>query len=182
MSRIGKQIIPVPSGVVITPDETQYTVTGSKGTLIVPRFPGVEITQVDATAQVVVVGDPEDAQTRSFYGLLRVLMSNAVIGVSTGWTRDLELHGVGMRAALAGTTLNLSLGFSHPVHVEAPAGVSFNVVKNVITVSGIDKQLVGETAAKIRQLRKPEPYKGKGIRYAGEYIRRKAGKTGKAAK
>jgi large subunit ribosomal protein L6 len=182
MSRIGKQIIPLPAGVVITPAEAEYTVTGTKGTLVVPRFAGVDIQIADSTAQVVVVGDPLDAQVRSFYGLLRVLLANAVTGVSTGWSRDLELHGVGMRAALAGTSLNLSLGFSHPVMVDAPQGITFLVTKNVITVSGIDKQLVGETAAKIRQHRKPEPYKGKGIRYSGEYIRRKAGKTGKAAK
>ena len=178
MSRIGKQPIQLPSSVQFTETETSYEVTSSKGTLTVPRFEGVTVTKEGETLVVAAT----TVETRNFQGLLRTLLSNAVVGVNAGWKRDLELHGVGMRAALAGTTLNLSLGFSHPVVVEPPAGITFSVVKNVVSVSGIDKQVVGETAAKIRSLRQPEPYKGKGIRYSDEVVRRKAGKTGKAAK
>jgi large subunit ribosomal protein L6 len=178
MSRVGKQPISLPSGTTIVLQEGQYVVTSSKGTLMVPTFEGVSIEQEGEIVQLVCL----DEAHRPQYGLLRALLANAVIGVSTGWKRDLELHGVGMRANVAGSNLNLSLGFSHPVVVTAPEGVSFTVTKNVISVAGIDKQLVGETAAKIRQLRKPEPYKGKGVRYSNEHVRRKAGKTGKAAK
>lgn len=178
MSRIGKQPIQLPSGVSLALADGVYTITGPKGTLTVPAFPGV----VHAIQENVLQLSLADAQQKAFYGLQRALLANAVQGVSAGWSKDLELHGVGMRAAVAGTSLNLSLGFSHPVIVEAPAGISFTVVKNVITVAGIDKQLVGEVSASIRKLRKPEPYKGKGIRYAGEQIRRKAGKAGKAGK
>lgn len=178
MSRIGKQLITLPANTTVTLDEGQYTVVGPKGTLIVPSFEDVSVKQDGDILQLAC----ENETARPFYGLLRALLANAIIGVSTGWTRDLELHGVGMRAAVAGTSLNLSLGFSHPIVFEAPEGVSFAVAKNVVTVSGIDKQLVGETAARIRRLRKPEPYKGKGIRFSNEYVRRKAGKAGKAAK
>lgn len=177
MSRIGKQPISLPSGTTVTLEGMEYVVVGPKGTLKVPSFEGVTL-EMSEPLQLIC----EKEEARPHFGLLRALLANAVTGVSAGWKRDLELHGVGMRAAVAGTSLNLSLGFSHPVVVEAPEGVSFAVTKNVVSVSGIDKQLVGETAATIRQLRKPEPYKGKGIRYANEYIRRKAGKTGKAAK
>lgn len=178
MSRIGKQPISLPSGTSVTATEAGFTVTGSKGTLMVPAFEGVSVT-VEAD-QIVLSCATEESRAK--YGLLRSLLANAIAGVSNGWVRNLELHGVGMRANVAGSTLNLSLGFSHPVAVEAPEGITFQVTKNVISVSGIDKQLVGETAAKIRSLRKPEPYKGKGIRYSDEYVRRKAGKSAKAAK
>jgi large subunit ribosomal protein L6 len=178
MSRIGKQVITLPANTTLVLDGTKYVVTGAKGTLMVPSFEGVEVTQSEQDVQLSCAN--EDA--RPFYGLLRALLANAVIGVSNGWTRDLELHGVGWRASLAVTTLNLSLGFSHPISVDAPEGITFVVTKNVITVSGIDKQLVGETAAGIRRFRKPEPYKGKGIRFSDEKVRRKAGKAGKAAK
>lgn len=178
MSRIGKQPVTLPSGTSVTLNGDHYDVVGSKGTLTVPVFEGVSISVAGDTATVLI----EDKAAQAHYGLLRALLANAVTGVNEGWTRVLELHGVGMRAAIAGSTLNLSLGFSHPVAVEAPAGISFNVAKNIVTVAGIDKQLVGEVAANIRRLRKPEPYKGKGIRYNDEYVRRKAGKTGKAAK
>jgi large subunit ribosomal protein L6 len=178
MSRIGKQPITLPSGTQFTEQENHYQLTGSKGTLTVPKFEGVQVTQEADTLVVTATSE----ETRNFQGLERTLLANAVTGVSAGWTRSLELHGVGMRASMAGTSLNLSLGFSHPVVVEPKEGITFTIQKNVITISGIDKQLVGETAAEIRSLRKPEPYKGKGIRYSDEYVRRKAGKTGKAAK
>ncbi|MEI6477878.1 MAG: 50S ribosomal protein L6 [bacterium] len=176
MSRIGKQPITIPSGITVELKPGLIVVNGTKGTLEVPYFDGLEITLTEGVLEVACV----DMAERPKQGLQRTLIQNAVTGVSTGWDKSLELNGVGMRAAMAGAGLNLSLGFSHPVAVEAPAGVQFQVVKNVITVSGTDKQLVGETAANIRKLRKPEPYKGKGIRYVGEVVRRKAGKTGKA--
>lgn len=178
MSRIGKQPITLPSGTQFAAMDTHYQLTGSKGVLTVPMFDGVAVVQEGETLVVSATSD----ETRNFQGLARTLLANAVTGVSTGWTRVLELHGVGMRASMAGSSLNLSLGFSHPVVVDPVEGITFTIQKNVITISGIDKQLVGETAAKIRSLRKPEPYKGKGIRYSDEYVRRKAGKTGKAAK
>ena len=178
MSRIGKQPVTLPAGVTVVKNDTILTVQGPKGTLEVPLMPGTDLSLEDGKAVILCLN--EDAQAA--YGLVRSLLANAVTGISTGWTKDLELHGVGMRAATAGTNLNLSLGFSHPVVVEAPAGITFVVNKNVISVSGIDKQLVGEISAQIRKLRKPEPYKGKGIRYSTEHVRRKAGKTGKAGK
>lgn len=178
MSRIGKQPITLPANTTVTQNGLYFDVQGSKGTLQVPVMDGVSVTQ--AENQVVLACETEEARAR--YGLLRALLANAITGVSEGWKRDLELHGVGMRATVAGTTLNLSLGFSHPVAFEAPEGVTFAVTKNVISITGIDKQLVGETAAQIRRLRKPEPYKGKGIRFSDEYVRRKAGKAGKAGK
>lgn len=178
MSRVGKQLITVPANTTVTLEGEQYVVNGPKGTLMVPAFADVTLTQQENIISLAC----ENEAARPFYGLLRALLANAITGVSEGWKRDLELHGVGMRAALAGTSLNLSLGFSHPINVEAPEGIAFTVTKNVISVSGIDKQLVGETAARIRRLRKPEPYKGKGIRFSDEYVRRKAGKAGKAAK
>ena len=178
MSRIGKQPITLPSNTTITTSGNILSVHGPKGDLEVLLLQGISISQEGEKVHVV----RENDDVRSAQGLLRTLIQNAVTGVSTGWQKDLELHGVGMRAAVNGANLTLSLGFSHPVEVEAPAGISFQVVKNVISVTGIDKQLVGETAAGIRKLKKPEPYKGKGIRYSTETVRRKAGKTGKAGK
>jgi large subunit ribosomal protein L6 len=144
MSRVGKQPIPVPANTTIVLEDAVYLVNGPKGTLTVPSFEGVAVKHEADHVQLERLVD----EANPHYGLLRALLFNAITGVSTGWTRDLELHGVGMRANVAGSTLNLSLGFSHPIAVEAPEGISFNVVKNVITVSGIDKQLVGETAAR----------------------------------
>lgn len=178
MSRIGKQPINLPAGTQLDIKTDQIIVQGSKGTLTVPLLEGVTVTVADSVAMV----ERADDTVRAAQGLIRSLLSNAVHGVSSGWQKDLELHGVGMRAALAGNSLNLSLGFSHPISIEAPKGITFAVNKNVVSVSGIDKQLVGETAAQIRKLRSPEPYKGKGIRYSDEQVRRKAGKTGKAGK
>ena len=178
MSRIGKQHIDLPAGTEVNRIDDHLEVRGPLGALIVPLFDGIEV----VNAEQIVTLTCENDENRNFYGLSRMLIANAVTGVSTGWKRDLELHGVGMRATIEGSILNLSLGFSHPITMTAPDGISFTVVKNVISVSGIDKQLVGETAARIRRYRKPEPYKGKGVRYSDEHVRRKAGKTGKAGK
>jgi len=178
MSRIGKQPIALPANTTLSQSEHGFTVEGPKGRLMVPAQEGVDTTVEGSVATVSI----SDIQFRPAFGLQRALLQSAVTGVSTGWQKDLELHGVGMRAAVSGSTLTLSLGFSHPVIVTAPEGITFAVVKNVVSVSGIDKQLVGETAAKIRDFRKPEPYKGKGIRYSTEIVRRKAGKTGKTGK
>lgn len=175
MSRIGKQLINLSAGVELTTTEKEYVFKGAKGTLTVPQFTGLELVQKEGSLEVIC----KDKQYSNYYGLLRTLVANAVQGVSTGWTKELEINGVGMRAVMNGSGITLSLGFSHPVPVNPPEGVNFNVTKNVVTISGIDKQLVGETAAKIRKLKPPEPYKGKGIRYVGENVRRKAGKTGK---
>ena len=178
MSRIGKQPVVLPAAVTVAQSGLILNVQGPKGALEVPLMEGVGLELVEGAANLTVKDDEHYAAQ----GLVRSLLQNAVTGVSTGWQKDLELHGVGMRAALGDGGLNLSLGFSHPVQIVAPEGISFAVVKNVITVTGIDKQLVGEISAQIRKLKKPEPYKGKGIRYSGEVVRRKAGKTGKAAK
>ena len=178
MSRIGKQPIILPVGTHLQSEAEQVIVTGSKGSLVVPLVVGTKLTVEGSQADVSRLSDDR----RAAQGLVRSLLQNAVTGVTVGWSKNLELNGVGMRAALSGSTLTLSLGFSHPIIVEAPSGITFVVTKNVITVSGIDKQLVGETSAKIRSFRKPEPYKGKGIKYSTEIIRRKAGKTGKAGK
>lgn len=176
MSRIGTQPITLPSGATVQLNGHEAVVTGPKGTLTVPLFEGLTVSQQENQLSV----NRSSDDLSSMHGLQRTLLSNAIQGVSEGWKRDLELHGVGMRGAVTGTSLTLNLGFSHPVVVPAPEGITFQVTKNVITVSGIDKQLVGETAANIRKLRKPEPYKGKGVRYSDEVVRRKAGKTGKA--
>ena len=183
MSRIGKRPIPVPGGVTIGIEGSTVKVKGPKGELqhVVPQ--GMNIERVDGT--LVVQRESESNSHRALHGLTRTLIDNMVIGVTQGFSKTLEINGVGYRAQLSGKTLNLSLGFSHPVVVEPPAGISFAVQEgratepSRITVSGIDKQLVGETAARIRKWREPEPYLGKGIRYAGEVIRRKAGKAGK---
>jgi large subunit ribosomal protein L6 len=179
MSRIGKAPIPVPSGVDVKIEGRAITVKGPKGTLshevaepIVVRQDGDEL----------VVERPDDERrSRSLHGLTRTLVNNMVVGVSQGFRKDLEIIGVGYRATAQGDNkLELSLGFSHPVRVEAPAGITFEVpAATRIGVIGIDKQAVGQVAANIRSIRKPEPYKGKGIRYVGEYVIRKAGKTGK---
>ncbi|MDB5057925.1 MAG: ribosomal protein [Chloroflexi bacterium] len=183
MSRIGKRPVPVPAGVTVTIDGKNVSVQGPKGKLshVVPE--GVSVERNDG---VLVVQRASDSKTdRSLHGLTRTLVDNMVIGVTAGFSKTLEINGVGYRAQLAGKGLTLSLGFSHPVVVTPPEGISFTVQEGRatepyrVTVTGIDKQVVGETAAEIRRWRKPEPYKGKGIKYAGEVIRRKAGKSGK---
>jgi large subunit ribosomal protein L6 len=178
VSRIGKQPIPVPSGVEITIDGSAVTVKGPKGTLSQSFDSDMQITLEDGA---VYVRRPSDERRhRSLHGLTRTLVANMVTGVSEGFTKNLEIVGVGYRAQLKGTDLDLSLGLSHPMVVPAPEGITFEVpAPNRISVSGIDKQRVGQVAAEIRKIRPPEPYKGKGVRYAGEHVRRKAGKAAK---
>ena len=179
MSRIGKAPIPVPGDVKIDIDGQSVTVTGPQGTLS-RTLPGrISVRAEDAT---LLVERPDDErESRSLHGLSRTLVNNMVVGVTTGFTREIEIIGVGYRAeAVTPTTLRLALGFSHPVVLEAPAGVTFEVpVQTRVIVKGIDKELVGQVAANVRSIRKPEPYKGKGVRYLGEKVLRKAGKTGK---
>ncbi len=177
MSRIGKQPIQVPSGVTITVDPELITVAGSKGTLTQFTMPGLSVKQEDGQLLVSRVND--EPVNRSKHGLMRTLINNMVVGVSTGFSKQLELNGVGFRVALAGSGLKFNLGFSHEVNYTLPTGVTANVEQNIITITGIDKQQVGQVAAEIRALKKPEPYKGKGIKYVGERIIRKSGKSGK---
>lgn len=177
MSRIGKLPIAVPSGVTITIDPDTITVAGSKGTLKQFTMPGVTVKQ-DGD-QIVVTRENDEPKNRAKHGLMRSLVANMVTGVSTGFTKQLEINGVGFRVALAGNTLKMNLGFSHEVVYTLPVGVTAKVEQNVITIEGFDKQQVGQVAAEIRALKKPEPYKGKGIKYVGERIIRKSGKSGK---
>lgn len=177
MSRIGKLPIQVPSGVTITVDSDVITVVGSKGTLTVPHLSDVTVKVEDGVATVTRKDDERIAKAQ--HGLQRALLNNAVEGVTKGFEKKLEVNGVGFRVATANNVLDMSLGFSHPVQYKAPEGVSVTNEKMTIIVSGIDKQQVGQVAAEIRSLKKPEPYKGKGIKYADEQILRKAGKTGK---
>ena len=179
MSRIGKQPIAIPSGVEVTLDGTRVTVKGPKGTL---QHDTPDTISVTRDGDELLVSRPNDERAnRALHGLTRSLVANMVTGVSEGFTRELEIVGVGYRAAAAGPSrIDLQLGFSHPVHVDAPAGVEFEVpVPTRIIVKGFDKQLVGQVAADIRKIRKPEPYKGKGVRYADERVLRKAGKSAK---
>ncbi len=177
MSRIGKLPVAIPSGVTITVDQDTITVNGSKGTLSQFTMPGVN---VEATEKEVIVTRENDEPTnRAKHGLMRALINNMVIGVSTGFSKQLEINGVGYRVAAAGSGLKLNLGFSHDVNYALPAGVTATTEQNVITITGISKQQVGQVAAEIRALKKPEPYKGKGIKYVGERIIRKSGKSGK---
>ncbi len=179
MSRIGKSPIPVPGGVDITVTDRRVTVKGPKGTLE-RQLPGTITVRQDGDTLLVERPDDE-RQTRAMHGLVRSLVNNMVVGVTDGFTKELEIIGVGYRATAKGPeALDLALGFSHPVVVNAPAGITFEVpAPNRIAVKGSDKELVGQVAADIRKLRKPEPYKGKGVRYLGEHVVRKAGKSGK---
>jgi large subunit ribosomal protein L6 len=178
MSRIGKKPIEIPSGVKVSFENNIFTVEGPKGKLTQKIHEKVSIEIKDNEIQVTNVDNSK--LSRSLHGLMRTLINNMIIGVTKGFEKKLEIVGVGYRCALKGKNLDLSLGFSHPVVVEPPKDVEFVVEgQTKITVKGIDKQVVGQVAANIRKLRKPEPYKGKGIRYAGEYILRKAGKSGK---
>ncbi len=178
MSRIGKQPIPVPSGVEVKIDGSTVSVKGPKGQLVQSFTEMLSIAMDDDTVVVTRPDDTRDA--RSLHGLTRTLISNMIVGVSQGYSKNLEIVGVGYRAVLKGTDLELALGFSHPVVMKPEAGITFEVpAPTKITVSGIDKQRVGQVAAEIRAWRKPEPYKGKGVRYEGEYVRRKLGKAAK---
>lgn len=177
MSRIGKLPIDVPAGVTITVGESEITVEGAKGKLVVPHLSDVTVAVEDGQAKVTRKDDERIA--RAQHGLQRALLNNAVQGVTAGFEKKLEVNGVGFRVEGGGQEITMALGFSHPVKYKAREGVQLEVNKMEITVKGIDKQAVGQTAAEIRALKKPEPYKGKGIKYADEVILRKAGKAGK---
>jgi large subunit ribosomal protein L6 len=179
MSRIGKLPVPVPSGVEVSVDGPRVTVKGPKGTLSHQLAEPITIDRTEDGALLVRRPDDE-RRSKSLHGLSRTLVNNMVVGVTQGYEKRLEIYGVGYRVALRGSDLEFSLGFSHPVRVAPPEGITFVVESPTrFSVQGIDKQKVGEVAANIRKLRKPDPYKGKGVRYAGEVIRRKVGKTGK---
>jgi len=178
MSRIGRLPIAVPSGVDVTIDGRTVTVKGPKGTLSRSLHPDIAVTQEDGS--IVVTRPTEQKTHKQLHGLTRTLLNNMVVGVTDGYRKGLEITGVGYRAALNGKKLQLNLGYSHPIEIDPPAGISFEVENPTkLAVLGIDKELVGQVAARVRATRKPEPYKGKGVRYAGEQIRRKAGKAGK---
>lgn len=177
MSRIGKLPINIPSGVTITVDPDFVTVAGSKGTLKQFTMPGVTVT-VDGNVATV-TRENDEPVNRAKHGLMRSLINNMVVGVSQGFSKQLEINGVGYRVAAQGADLKFNLGFSHDVIYKMPQGVTATIEQNKITVTGIDKQQVGQVAAEIRALKKPEPYKGKGIKYADERILRKSGKSGK---
>ncbi len=178
MSRIGRLPVSIPSGVDIKVDGQNVTVKGPKGELALTIPQPITVEQGDGA---LAVQRPDDErESRSLHGLTRSLINNMVLGVTEGYEKKMEIHGTGYRVAAKGSNLEFSLGFSHPVVVEAPQGISFAVENPTrFSVQGIDKQLVGEVAANIRKLRRPDPYKGKGVRYAGEQIRRKVGKAGK---
>jgi len=179
MSRVGSAPIELPAGVEVVVEDHVVSVKGPKGDLS-ERLDSRITTSVDDGVVTLTRAD-EERHTRALHGLSRALVNNMVVGVLEGYQKDLELVGVGYRAALKGNVLELAVGFSHPVTVEAPEGIEFEVPENTkIIVRGIDKQQVGQVAANVRAVRKPEPYKGKGIRYVGEYVRRKAGKAGVA--
>jgi len=178
MSRIGKMPVDMPSGVDVKVDGSQVTVKGSKGELSRQFNDRVSFSVEDGV--ITVVREDDTRESRALHGLSRALLANMVHGVSEGFTKVLEIQGVGYRASLKGSDIELLVGFSHAVDVKAPKGITFEVPEPTrIVVSGIDKEQVGQVAADIRKVRPPEPYKGKGIRYAGEYVRRKAGKAGK---
>jgi large subunit ribosomal protein L6 len=178
MSRIGRLPIPVPAGVTVTIDGRAVQVKGPKGELSLNVAAPIEVALEDG--QVVVTRPDDERASRSLHGLTRTLISNQIIGVTEGYSKGLEVVGTGYRVQAKGSSLEFALGYSHSITVDPPAGISFEVEGNTkLTVRGIDKQAVGEVAANIRKLRKPEPYKGKGVRYAGEVVRRKAGKSGK---
>jgi large subunit ribosomal protein L6 len=179
MSRIGKQPVPVPAGVDVTIDGQTVSVKGPKGALELAIAEPITVSRDDAGA--ILVTRPNDERlSRSLHGLSRTLVANLVTGVTEGYTTKMEIFGVGYRVQLKGSNLEFALGYSHPVLIEAPEGITFAVeTPTKFSVTGIDKQKVGQISANIRRLRRPDPYKGKGVRYEGEQIRRKVGKTGK---
>lgn len=183
MSRIGKAPIPIPAGVTVTPGQDgELTVKGPRGSLVRRLNPEISVRQEDG--RLLVERPTDEKQHRSLHGLTRTLVANMIEGVTNGYTRQLEVQGVGFRATMVGPTLQLNVGYSHSIDVMPRDGISIAVANDpqtrnaIITITGIDKERVGQTAAEIRKLRKPEPYKGKGIRYKGEMVRRKAGKAG----
>jgi len=179
MSRIGKLPVPVPGGVDVAIDGSTVTVKGPKGTLSHTVAKPITVEKGD-DGQILVQRPDDERESKALHGLSRTLVANMVTGVTEGYSKTLEIVGVGYRVMARGSDLEFALGFSHPVVVRPPAGISFNVeAPTRFSVQGIDKQQVGEVAANIRKLRKPEPYKGKGVRYAGENVKRKVGKTGK---
>lgn len=177
MSRVGKLPVKVPAGVTITVTSDMINVVGPKGTLSQFTMPGISVEVKDG--EVLISRASEEREHRSKHGLMRSLVNNMVTGVTEGFTKQLELNGVGYRAAVDGNRLKLSLGFSHEVIFAIPEGITISIDQNIITITGISKQQVGQVAAEIRSLRKPEPYKGKGLKYVGERIIRKSGKSGK---
>ena len=178
MSRIGRLPIEIPAGVTVSVDGREVKVSGPKGELALQVAEPIEVAVEEG--QVLVSRPDDERESRSLHGLTRTLINNNIIGVTEGYTKGLEVVGTGYRVAQKGAAVEFALGFSHPVLVEPPAGITLTVEgNNKLTVSGISKQAVGEVAANIRKIRKPEPYKGKGVRYAGEVVRRKAGKAGK---
>ncbi len=175
MSKIGKKAIEIPNGVTVTyGDNNKVSVKGPKGELSASFHAEINIETKDN--EIIVTPKKDARRLYAFWGLTRNLIANMIVGVTKGYEKQLELQGVGYKVALKGNDLDMALGFSHPVAFKAPQGIKFTVEKNIITISGIDKQQVGQVAAEIRKLRKPEPYKGKGVRYVGEKVRRKAGK------
>ncbi|MCD4674088.1 MAG: 50S ribosomal protein L6 [Anaerolineaceae bacterium] len=179
MSRIGRLPIEIPAGVQVSISNNEVQVKGSKGTMKRQFLPEVSIRQEEN--QVIVERSSDEAFARAIHGTTRAVIQNMVTGVSTGFTRELEIQGVGYRAEMNGKKLVINVGYSHPVEVDPPEGISFEAdpKARTLSVSGYDKEVVGQVAADIRKIRPPEPYKGKGIRYKGEYVRRKAGKAGK---
>ncbi len=176
MSRIGKKHIKLPAGTSVTIGEAEVAVKGPKGQLTSPLMPKISVRQEGET--LILDRADEEKQTRAYHGLCRSLLNNAVVGVSDGFKKQLEIQGIGYRAAVKGTAVELQLGYSHSIVYPIPKEISISVEKNtLITVEGIDKQQVGQVAAEIRAMRPPEPYKGKGVRYVGEYVRRRIGKA-----
>lgn len=176
MSRIGKKPVVIPSGVKVEKKDQTLTVTGPKGTLKLALNPKVEVA-VGEKEIIVDVKRKEVKQEKALWGLFRALIQNLIEGVTKGFEKKLEVVGVGYKVSMVGTKLVLSLGFSHPVEIQVPAGLAVAADKNIISISGADKQQVGQFAAEVRELKKPEPYKGKGIKYLNEVVRRKAGKV-----
>lgn len=178
MSRIGNAIIEIPKEAAVSVDDSRVTMSGSKGTttFIIPQGISVAVTENGLEVK----RQNDERTIRALHGFVRAELANHIKGITAGWTKTLELSGVGYRAATSGESLVLTVGFSHPVTFAPPSGIAFQISEGKIVVSGIDKQKVGQVAASIREIKKPEPYKGKGIKYMGEYIRKKAGKAAKA--
>ena len=177
MSRVGRSPIQIPTGVAVTITDDTVTVAGSKGTLEQFTMPDINVSQIEST--IIVSRTNDDPKVRGKHGLMRALLQNMVTGVTEGFSKKLEINGVGYRVAAQGTDLKFNLGFSHDVIYKMPVGVNAAIEQNTITITGISRQQVGQVAAEIRALKKPEPYKGKGIKYADERIIRKSGKSGK---